>query len=69
MLFIGCDFHTGYQQIAMARKETSELLVERRLDHTSGKAQAFYRSLQYLHESVREDGAPFGICYCKGGGL
>ncbi|MGB2644725.1 MAG: hypothetical protein WBG02_12875 [Candidatus Acidiferrum sp.] len=53
----------------MARKETSELLVERRLDHTSGKAQAFYRSLQYLHESVREDGAPFGICYCKGGGL
>jgi hypothetical protein len=29
MLIIGCDFHTRYQQIAMARKETAELLVER----------------------------------------
>jgi len=26
MLIIGCDFHTRYQQIAMAREETSELL-------------------------------------------
>jgi len=25
MLIIGCDFHTRYQQIAMAREETSEL--------------------------------------------
>ena len=30
----------------MAREETSELLVERRLDHQSGEAHAFYRSLQ-----------------------
>ena len=36
MLIIGCDFHTRYQQIALAREETSELLVERRLDHQSG---------------------------------
>jgi hypothetical protein len=53
MLIIGCDFHTRYQQIAMARAETSELLVERRLDHASGEAHAFYRSLQDLHEPVR----------------
>ena len=33
MLIIGCDFHTRYQQIAMAREETGELLLERRLDH------------------------------------
>ena len=33
MLIIGCDFHTRYQQIAMARAETGESLVERRLDH------------------------------------
>src|SRR5258707_8026607 len=46
MLIIGCDFHTRYQQIAMAREETGELLVERRLDHESGEAHAFYRSLQ-----------------------
>ena len=53
MLIIGCDFHTRYQQIAMAREETSESLVERRLDHQSGEAHAFYRSLQDLHEPVR----------------
>ena len=46
MLIIGCDFHTRYQQMAMAREETGELLSERRLDHESGEAQAFYRSLQ-----------------------
>ncbi len=46
MLIIGCDFHTRYQQIAMADDSTGELLVERRLDHESGEAHAFYRSLQ-----------------------
>ncbi len=46
MLIIGCDFHTRYQQIAMAKEETGELLLERRLDHQSGEANAFYRSLQ-----------------------
>jgi transposase len=44
MLIIGCDFHTRYQQIAMMDEATGEL-VERRLDHQSGEAQAFYRSL------------------------
>ncbi len=46
MLIIGCDFHTRYQQIAMAEDSTGELLFERRLDHESGEAHAFYRSLQ-----------------------
>jgi hypothetical protein len=45
MLIIGCDFHTRYQQIAMAEDQTGELLLERRLDHESGEAHAFYRSL------------------------
>jgi len=31
MFIIGCDFHTRYQQIVMAREETSESLVERLL--------------------------------------
>ncbi len=53
MLIIGCDFHTRYQQIAMAREETAELLVERRLDHEDGEAHAFYRSLQHTQEPVR----------------
>jgi transposase len=45
MLIIGCDFHTRFQQIAMAEDATGELLLERRLDHESGEAQAFYRNL------------------------
>ena len=53
MLIIGCDFHTRYQQIAMAREETGELVLERRLDHQSGEAEKFYRSLQSAQEPVR----------------
>jgi len=45
MKIIGCDFHTRYQQIAMMDEATGEL-IERRLDHESGEAQAFYRDLQ-----------------------
>src|SRR5437763_8135854 len=52
MIIIGCDFHTRYQQIAMAREGTAELLLERRLDHESGEAQSFYRNLHSLHEPV-----------------
>src|SRR5271169_1392061 len=42
---IGCDFHTRYQQIAMMDEATGES-TERRLDHQSGEADAFYRHLQ-----------------------
>jgi transposase len=45
MLIIGCDFHTRYQQIAMANDETGELILERRLDHQNGEANTFYREL------------------------
>src|ERR1700737_3417826 len=45
MLIIGCDFHTRFQQIAMAEDSTGELLLERRLDHESDEAHAFYRNL------------------------
>ena len=44
MLIIGCDFHTRYQQIAMLNTDTGELL-ERRLQHTNGEANTFYRGL------------------------
>ena len=45
MRIIGCDFHPRYQQIAMMKTETRELL-ERRLEHGSGEAQAFYARLR-----------------------
>ena len=41
MMIIGCDLHTRYQQIAMLDTDTGEL-VERRLEHESGEARAFY---------------------------
>ena len=44
MLIIGCDFHARYQQIAMLDEATAEV-VERRLGHLDGEAEAFYRRL------------------------
>src|SRR3981081_4507532 len=44
MKIVGCDLHTRYQQIAMLDRETGEL-VERRLEHESGEARAFYSAL------------------------
>jgi transposase len=45
MKIVGCDVHTRYQQVAMLDQETGEL-VERRLEHESGEARAFYASLE-----------------------
>jgi transposase len=45
MKIIGCDFHTRFLQIALLDDAIGEL-VERRLEHESGEAQAFYRELQ-----------------------
>ena len=45
MKIVGCDLHTRYQQIALLDEETGEL-VERRLEHASGEARAFYASLE-----------------------
>ena len=44
MKIVGCDLHTRYQQIAMLDKEMGEL-IERRLEHESGEARAFYTGL------------------------
>jgi transposase len=44
MMIIGCDLHTRYQQVAMLDTDTGEL-VERRLEHESGEARAFYAGL------------------------
>jgi hypothetical protein len=62
MLITDCDFHTRYQQIARAREETAEMLVERRLDHQTGGAA----------ERPKCKGCPGTICkgcpgtICKG---
>jgi transposase len=44
MLIIGCDYHPGFQQIALVDSDTGEL-SERRLLHRE-EAEQFYRKLQ-----------------------
>jgi transposase len=43
MLIIGCDFHPGFQQVAIFENLTGEI-QERRLAHRE-EAEQFYRSL------------------------
>jgi hypothetical protein len=45
MRIIGCDFHPGFQQISMLEVESGQR-VRRKLEHASGEAEQFYRSLQ-----------------------
>src|SRR4051794_32032069 len=44
MIFVGCDFHSRYQQIACVDTDTGDL-IERRLEHENGEARAFYSCL------------------------
>ena len=43
MLIIGCDFHPGFQQVAIFDNQTGEY-QEKRLNHRQ-EAEQFYRSL------------------------
>ena len=52
MLLIGCDYHPSVQQIAWVDKDTGEC-GERRLIHSGGEAERFYRELQEKGTSVR----------------
>ena len=45
MLIIGADYHPGFQQIAFVETETGER-GERRLTHSKGEAERYYRALQ-----------------------
>jgi transposase len=44
MIIVGCDFHPAWQQVAWVDTETGET-VERKLEHSSGEARAFYASM------------------------
>ena len=44
MIFVGCDFHSRYEQIACVDTDTGDL-IERRLEHENGEARAFYSCL------------------------
>jgi transposase len=52
MLMIGVDYHPSVQQIAFTDTETGEF-GERRLNHSDGEAEKFYRDLKQRGISVR----------------
>src|SRR6476661_5939932 len=52
MLIIGIDYHPSFQQIASMDQETGEY-DERRLNHSDGEAERFYRELKQREVSVR----------------
>ncbi len=52
MLIIGCDYHPSVQQIAWVDTETGAC-GERRLTHSGGEAEQFYRELKKKGISVR----------------
>jgi transposase len=52
MLIIGVDYHPSDQYIAFADTETGEC-GERRLNHSDGEAEKFYRDLRLRGVSVR----------------
>jgi transposase len=52
MMIIGVDYHPGFQQIAFLVEETGEC-DERRLNHSDGEAENFYRDLKARGISVR----------------
>ncbi len=44
MMIIGCDYHSRYENVAMADTQTGEI-SERQLEHANGEAEKFYASL------------------------
>ena len=56
MLIIGCDFHPGFQQVAIFDNRTGEIL-ERRLQHVE-EAAAFYRGVGEQVLVGMESGSP-----------
>ena len=51
MVIIGADYHPSFQQIAFCDQDTGEY-GERRLNHSGGEAERFYRDLKQRGVSV-----------------
>jgi len=63
MLIIGCDYHPGFQQIALVDTETGEC-GERRLTHREA-AEQFYGTLQERSVWVwKPADTPAGLSVC-----
>jgi len=60
MLIIGVDYHPSFQQIAFLDQDTGEC-GERRLNHSDGEAEKFYRGLQQRESACAWGWRPPGI--------
>jgi transposase len=52
MILVGVDYHPSVQQVAFLDTETGEI-AERRLNHSDGEAERFYRDLERRQVRVR----------------
>jgi transposase len=52
MLILGVDYHPSFQQISFLDQETGEC-GDRRLNHSDGEAERFYKELKERGVSVR----------------
>ena len=52
MYIVGVDYHPSFQYIAFLDQETGEC-GDRRLNHSEGEAEKFYRELRQKGISVR----------------
>ena len=67
-LLIGVDYHPSFQQIVFLVEETGEYR-ERRLNHSDGKAERFYRDLKLQGNHLLDGVAPFVIPQVYGLGV
>src|SRR2546427_10205099 len=62
-MMIGVDYHPSFQQIAFLMEETGEY-SERRLNHSDGEAEKFYRDLKLRGIHVRAGMEATGYSRC-----
>ena len=66
-MMIGVDYHPSFQQIAFLIGGTGEY-EERRLNHSDGEAEQFYRDLQlrgvHVRVGMRRPDIPAGSSDC-----
>src|SRR4051812_12371446 len=68
MKIIGCDFHPGYQQIAMLDSETGEM-IERALSHErKEEVRVFYAGLEGRTSGDRSQ-RPVAVVRADAGGI
>ena len=64
MVIVGCDFHPSWQQVAIFDPETGEI-AGRKLMHSDGEAERFYRGLPAPSFQPRLNGRNHDALPCR----